>query len=447
MKTTYKILSVFSLLALFALTFATPALAFDGRGGDKITIKADEVINDDLYVTANEFVLDGIVKGDLIVFGQTITINGTVEGDLLAAGQIVIINGKVMDDARIAGAGLQIGKDAVIGSDLLVGGASLETKKGSAVRGEIVFGSGQALLAGDVTGDVLGGTAALQLDGSFGGNVEAYVDVTEGAKSSPPMNIYMMNIPISLPNVKPGLTVADSARITGNLKYTSTVDLPIPSGVVGGKVTRTAPQVSAQTRYIPPTAAQKVGTWVLDILRTMITMILFGLLLGWLFPVFMKALPDKIKSQPWGSLGWGAIAWAAFFFGLLLIVLVMIFGGLIFGFLTLGGVSGSIIWLGLLALFGVTIVFVLVTSYLTKIIVGDMMGKWILNRTSPTLADHKFWPMVIGVAVLIFIIELFRFPLLPIGFFGWLINFTVILCGLGALWIWGRDALRARKTS
>jgi hypothetical protein len=54
---------------------------------------------------------------------------------------------------------------------------------------------------------------------------------------------------------------------------------------------------------------------------------------------------------------------------------------------------------------------------------------------------------VIGVAVLIFIIELFRFPLLPIGFFGWLINFTVILCGLGALWIWGRDALRARKTS
>jgi hypothetical protein len=53
------------MLALLTLTFATPALAFDGRGGDKITIKVNEVINDDLYVTANEFALDGIVKGEL----------------------------------------------------------------------------------------------------------------------------------------------------------------------------------------------------------------------------------------------------------------------------------------------------------------------------------------------------------------------------------------------
>jgi len=90
---------------------------------------------------------------------------------------------------------------------------------------------------------------------------------------------------------------------------------------------------------------------------------------------------------------------------------------------------------------------VLVTSYLTKIIVGEMMGKWILNRTSPSLAEHKVWPMVIGVIVLVVIIDLFRFPLLPIGFFGWLINFTVILCGLGALWIWGRKAIQARKAA
>ena len=447
MKTIYKVLSVLSLLALFTLTFATPALAFDGRGGDKITIKADEVINDDLYVTANEFVLDGTVKGDLIVFGQTITINGTVEGDLLAAGQTVIINGTVTDDARIAGAALQIGEGALIGSDLLVGGASLETKKGSLVKGEIVFGSAQALLAGNGTGDVLAGTAALELTGSFGGNVEAYVDATDGTKSSMPMSTYMNNIPISIPNVQPGLTVADGAKIAGNLKYTSTVDLPIPSGVVVGKVTRTAPQVSTEARYVPPTAAQKVGTWALDMLRTMLTLILFGLLLGWLFPIFMKALPEKIKSQPWASLGWGAIAWAAFFFGLLAIVLVMIFGGLVFGLLTLGEISGSVIWLGILALFGLTIVFVLVTTYLTKIIVGDMLGKWILDRANPTLAEHKVWPMVIGVTILVLIIELFSFPLLPIGFFGWLINFSVILCGLGALWIWGRDAMQARKTA
>ncbi|MBI5961850.1 MAG: polymer-forming cytoskeletal protein, partial [Chloroflexi bacterium] len=431
----------------FTLTFATPALAFDGRGGDRVVIKADEIINDDLYITANEIIFDGTVKGDLIAFARTITINGTVEGDLLAAGQVVIINGTVADDARIAGAALQLGENAVIGSDLLVGGASLEAKDGSVVEGELVFGSGQALLDGDVTGDVLGGTGALELNGSFGGNVEAYVDVTEDTKSAPPMSMYMTNIPISIPSVQPGLTISDTAKIKGNLKYTSTYDLPVPSEAVGGKVTRTAPQVSAQAQYVPPTSAQKVGTWALDMIRTMITMVLFGLLLGWLFPAFMKALPEKIKSQPWGSLGWGLIAWAAFFVGLLVIVLAMIFGGMLFGLLTLGGVSGTIIWIGILALFGFTVLFVLVTSYLTKIIVGDMMGKWILNRFNPSLAEHKVWPMVIGVTLLIFIVEMFSFPLLPIGFFGWLINFSVILCGLGALWIWGRETMQARKTA
>ncbi|MBI5963511.1 MAG: hypothetical protein HY863_08575, partial [Chloroflexi bacterium] len=62
MKTIYKFLSVLSLLAIFTLTFATPALAFDGRGGDRVVIKADEIINDDLYITANEIIFDGTVK-------------------------------------------------------------------------------------------------------------------------------------------------------------------------------------------------------------------------------------------------------------------------------------------------------------------------------------------------------------------------------------------------
>ena len=90
MKAFHKFLSVLSLLALLMLTFTTPALAFDGRGGDNVVIAADEVIEDDLYVGANTFVLEGTVKGDLIVFAQNITINGTVEGDLLNDGELTV---------------------------------------------------------------------------------------------------------------------------------------------------------------------------------------------------------------------------------------------------------------------------------------------------------------------------------------------------------------------
>jgi cytoskeletal protein CcmA (bactofilin family) len=444
MKPIQKLFSILALLAIVTIAFATPAHAFDGRSGDEIVIKAGEEIDDDLYVTARVFTLDGIVNGDLIVFAQTITINGTVNGDLIAAGQVVIVNGTVSDDARIAGAALLIGENASIGSDVIGAAASVETKDGSTIEGELVYAGAQALLAGDVSGDVLAGTAGLELSGSFGGNVQAYVDANENTRSSPPMNMYMANIPITIPNVQPGLKVDDSTKIAGNLEYTSTVDLPIPSGVVAGKVTRTAPAVDQTARVIPPTPAQQVGKWVLNLLRGLVTLLLFGLLLGWLFPFFMKALPEEIRSHPWASLGWGAIAWAAFFFCLLVIILAMVFGGLIFGLLTLGGVSGTIIWVGILVLIGLTILFVLVTSYLTKIVVGELMGKWILNRTNPALAEHKFWPMVVGVVVLVLIIGLFRFPLLPLGFFGWLINFAVILCGLGALWLWGRERFAKR---
>jgi hypothetical protein len=148
---------------------------------------------------------------------------------------------------------------------------------------------------------------------------------------------------------------------------------------------------------------------------------------------------EKIRTQTWPSLGWGAISWAAFFFALLLIVIVMIAGGIIFGFLTLGGISGTIIWLGILSMFALTVFFVLATAYVSKIVVGTTIGRWILGKINPSLAEHRFWPMILGVVVIAVVIALFRFPLVPLGFFGWLLNFAVVLFGLGALWLWGRD--------
>jgi hypothetical protein len=43
-----------------------------------------------------------------------------------------------------------------------------------------------------------------------------------------------------------------------------------------------------------------------------------------------------------------------------------------------------------------------------------------------------------GVVVTVLIIAALSFPLIP-GFLGGLLNFAVILFGLGALWLWLRD--------
>ncbi|HEY2979786.1 MAG TPA: polymer-forming cytoskeletal protein [Anaerolineales bacterium] len=447
MKYMHKIVSVLTLLMLLTLTFVTPARAFDGRSGDNVVIAAGEVINDDLYVTAENFTLDGTVNGDVVVVGRTVTINGTVDGDLTAAAQVVVINGSVTDDVRAAGEALQFGESAQVGGDVVVAGASLETKRGSTVGGELVVGSGQALLAGDVTGDVMAGTGGLELRGSFGGDVHAFVDATADSASEPPMNIYMMQVPISIQPIKPGLIIADTARIAGDLEYSSTVDLPIPSGAVAGKVTRVEPAVHEGRVVRAPTQGELVGHWALDVLRSAATLILLGLLLGWLFPRFIQALPEKLRSQPLPSLGWGAVAWAAFCFTLLAIVVATVLSAILFGVLTLGGLSGAVIVIGILLFFALIVSFALTVAYLSKVIVGETLGKWILGRSNPAMADHKVWPLVVGVLVLVLVIGILTFPLLPLGFFGWLVKFAVELLGLGALWLWGREAWRTRKTA
>jgi len=162
-----------------------------------------------------------------------------------------------------------------------------------------------------------------------------------------------------------------------------------------------------------------------------------------LFPFFMQGLSGKLQSAFWPSLGWGVVAYAAFFFILLVTIVGMIIGGLLFGTLTLGGLAGTVVWLGILSLFALILGFVLVTSFVAKVVFGQALGRWLLGRTNSSLAGHRFWPMIIGVIITVAVIALLSFPLIP-GFLGGLLNFAVILFGLGALWLWSRERM-ARK--
>ncbi len=435
MKRSTKLIGVTALIVLLALTFAAPARAFDGRGGDKVTIAAGEVVNDDLYIGANEVVIDGTVNGDVIAFGSTITINGTVNGDVMAAGQTVVINGTVADDARIAGSVLYVGDKAKIGSDLLGAGYSLETRQDSTVGQDVVGAAGQILLAGDIKRNVQVAGGGFELRGNVGGNVKAEVGEAEG---NPPMTFPMQST-VPVPSVQPGLKIDPSAHIGGNLEYTQTKELTFPAGVVAGKIKQIVPQVNEAAAAHKPTQAERVGTWALDMLRSAVTLILIGLLFIWLFPNFLGITTGKLQTSFWPSLGWGIVTYALFFFALFLIILLVVAGGIFFGVLTLGGLSGTVIWLGILALFAGILGFVLATAYVTKVLVGTMLGKWILKYISPAAAQHRVWPMVVGVLVIVLVIGMLRFPLAPLGFFGWLLNFAIILFGLGALWLWGRE--------
>ena len=440
-----KFLSIFALVALLALVLASPAQAFDGRSGDKIVIASDEVVNDDLYVTAQEFTLDGTVNGDVIAVGQIMTINGTVEGDVMAAGQAIVVNGTVTGAIRMAGSVLLLGETANVGGDIIGAGYSLEVKEGSVIGQDIAFAGGQILLAGDVSRNMQVATGSFELRGSVGGNVKAEIGESNAGYVGPPPDLFMPQSPVPVPTVKPGLTIDPTAKIDGDLEYTQTKDLTFPTGVIAGKITRKEPAVD-RTATRQETTGEKVQKWAVNVLRTSITLVLIGLFLLWLFPSFVQGLSAKLQTAFLPSLGWGIVAYAGFFFMLLLTIVVMVLGGLLFGVLTLGGLAGTIVWLGILALFALIFGFVLLTSFIAKIVFGQALGKWILARLNSPLAAHRIWPMVIGVIITVAVIALLSFPLIP-GFLGWLLNFAVVLCGLGALWLWGRERLVRRPVA
>jgi cytoskeletal protein CcmA (bactofilin family) len=439
MNRTLKFLSVLGLAVLLALTLIAPAYAFDGRGGDKVVIQKGEVVDDDLYVSAQEFVLDGTVNGDLIVFAQLVTINGKVDGDLMTAAQTVAVNGEVTGSVRMAGSVLLVGEKARIGRDIVSAGYSLESKPGSSIGQDLVYGGGQSLLAGDVARNVHVGTGGFELRGHVGGNVNADVGEPDQGRAGPPPAMFMPQSPIAPPNVKPGLTVDPSAQIDGDLRYTQSRDIAIPASVVAGKVTRTTP--SRETRSVrEETAAAKITNWGLNFVRTSISLLLMGLLLLWLFPTFIRGLSAELQTKPLASLGWGAVAWAAFFFMLLMIITATIIAAILFGVLTLSQLTGTAIGLGLLALLGLIIGFVFATTFIAKIVFGTALGRWILQRLSSPLAEHRYLPMVIGVLITVGVIALLSFPLVP-GILGWLLNFAIVLLGLGALLLWSRERM------
>ena len=122
MKHKTRIVTLLSLFVLALLIFVPAASAFDNRGGEKVVVAKDEVINDDLFAGGNTVIVDGTINGDLIVGAETVIVNGKVTGNVIAAGSSVTVNGEVGHDVIAAGAAVTIGPDALIAAQCLCGG-------------------------------------------------------------------------------------------------------------------------------------------------------------------------------------------------------------------------------------------------------------------------------------------------------------------------------------
>ena len=417
---------------LMGLVAASPVWGtVDTRSGDRVVIGSGEEVDDDLYVFANEVVVDGTLRGDLVAFGGKITVNGTVEGDLIAAGQSVEIGGTVDDDTRIAGQTLVLRDNARVSDDLIAASYGLESEPDSTVGGTLLYAGFQALLAGTVDEDLKGALNALELSGEVGRDVDVEVDGEDG---EPPPFVFAPGAQGQIPTVESGLTLTDSALVGGDLTYESSTEAQIsPDAQIGGEVVR---------EERPPEEEEPTNTVieaVLDNLGSLIALVLVGLLLMWIAPGWIRRLADTVRDRPLPSLGWGVLGFVGFLALVIAIPLVTILLAVILGILTLGDLILLIIGLGILAEAALVLAFAISTGYLAQIVVGFLAGRLLLQRTLPDRAAGRVLPLVIG---LILYVILRAIPVL-----GPLVGLVVVLFGFGAIskWIWMRFRRRSAQ--
>lgn len=427
------------LLFLLSLLVVAPVLAAQFEGGDVVVI--DEDVDDDLYVAGREVIVNATIHGDLIAAGGEITVNGVVEEDFWCAGGTVHINGTVADDVRIAGSDLRLGSGGQVGDDLFGAGFGFTAEPGSVIASDVFLTGYQALLGGEIDGNVQAGLAALEISGHITGDVKAEVEEPDPEFEQWSFAMTMWNPYAPARIVGPGLRISEEAQIDGELTYTSPVTVEIPDEVVGGAIVYQTPvpeEVEApevEVPEIPAGALTLAGIvwwivrWIIGIVRNFVSLLIIGVLLLWLIPKWLKEVVQHWKEKPVHSLGWGVAVLVAFFVAVPLLFMVMIVLNIIAGLATLGGLAWPITGTWLVLETVLIVGFSMIAIYITKIAFGYLIGWLILKRTAPAWVDKAMGliPLLIGLVIFVLVRSI---PVL-----GALFSLLVTIFGLGAIWL------------
>lgn len=405
---------------LLAAWLAGAQVRAESPEDEKFVVAAGEVVEDDLYVAADQVVIDGTVKGDLIAFAQVVLINGTVEGDLIGFAQAIAVRGVVQDDARIAAQAFIVEKGGRIGDDINAAAYGIVFQEGSDVGGNAWLAASQVTAAGQIAGDLAGGAQSVHIAGSIGGDVD--IGVADG-EARPPFSITSFLPPLpqgfQLPDIPYGLSVTSDARIAGKLAYTSQVPITVPEGVVRGEIVHRLPEVPVEEKEQP--AAFGSPAWAIEQVQRLLRLVLVGLLAVWLASRGLYRTTAALWTRPLSSLGWGILSPFAMLIFLIIAGLVILVVAVLLSY-----VLGSTALLTLLlstATGTIVVIYLMLIFYIGALVTAFALSKRILA----TRVVHPIWLMLLGILIL------WVLTLIPVV--GVFIGIVFALFGLGAIWL------------
>lgn len=433
MKGVFQIVVLASLVTAVSLLGCSSVVhAAQFRSGDKVTVEAGEIVGEDLYVIGGEVVVDGTVQGDLVVLAGQVTVNGLVIGDLIAGGGTVLLNGAVGDDIRMAGGVLKLGSGAEVADDVVAAGISAEAANDGTVDGSVYYAGYQSRFAGSIGENLTAAMARCELSGAVQGDVLLGLDPDKNLSW---LLALLPSLPVPMPEISAGLTVAPSAKIDGALAYRSPVE---------GNIDKEA-DIAGGVDYVPHSllSSSSAETSNMDkafaLIRHFATLAIIGLCVLVILPRWSQGLAESVRTRPLASVGSGLLG--IVFVAILLLVLLVLIFGLMFaiGQLDLTELAPVVWTVGALSVIGVVGGFWFFTSYVAQIVVSLALGRFMLfaGRT-----NRRILPFLAGLIVLVVLMNLHRVTNLPYA--GQIVEAVVVVVGVGGWVLWTIGSWRRR---
>ena len=395
------------------------------------TVTMDGTVNGDLFISSNNITVNGTVNGNLIITGARVEVKGTINGSLVFAGQSMLVDGPVSGSIYAAGAAIHLGPNAHVKRNIYSAGYHLEIAEGAQVERDVRFVGAQALLYGSVGQDAVIEADALEIAGNIGRDVYAKIgDPREDP--FPTQSLPFFQYPNAPQTVPYGLRVSESAQIGGKIKYSSVIEQTSAikaTPELGVEFTLAKKTTPGQKDKVDP--AQALVLWVIGRVRLIATLAVLSILMVWLLPGFLPRISDQAGAAPLRATGWGVVVLAGGFTLAFVSAIAIVMIGILIGIVSLGGLAQAVFGLGFSSLGLAFALFMFVIQYGSKLIVSHLGGKWLLKRLSPAYAEHRFWPLILGILIYV--------PLNGIPVLGWLIGLVTTLIGLGAIWLLYRE--------
>ncbi len=329
------------------------------RSGDVATVPASETVDNSFWAAGRTIVIAGTVNGDVHCGGHGLIVSGTVKGDVVCAAQTITITGTVEGSAHLLAQTINL--NGTVGRNLTAAAQTLNFDPKSTVNGDVSIAGRDANLNGTIGRDLALAVSSANLSGVVGRDIKASTE---------------------------HFRLASTAKVGGNLEYTSTNNVELASGAsVGGQTIKHTPKQKA-THW-----GALIGFAGWAILYLTLALLITMLVLVALFPKAIHTTAQQAVRRPWVALLTGFIA--SLVIPVIIVVLLLTLVGIPLGLILL------LWWLLVCALSGV------VSAYFTG---------WLVWRrqTNPILT------MLVGSLILLVL---------------YFIPFLGILAVMAALWL------------